>query len=358
MPNDTMNSLTASKSILPLRKDAISIVPRIIRISNKSILSSSSLIEIILEYYYLSLVGLNLFLKRFKNALSQKLNMATKKKSEKEIKQSNKDNKENDNDKKAKTKSKSKELKEESSEEDRESKKDQVASLRERAKELEKNLEKSEGKEIKVEDFKLKDTGVSKEKQKELLVPLEDYVKAGIHLGTKVISGDMRQFVYRRRADGLAILNTNIIDNRLREAIKIIQEYKPKGIMAVCKREAGWKAVKKFSEAIGAKAFGKKYPAGIITNSNLEDFYEPELVIISDPWLDKNALNDADNIKVPIIGLCDTNNILKGINYIIPCNNKSNKSLGLIFYILAKHYCGKAGIDFNAELKDFVGEEI
>src|SRR3989344_1874948 len=115
-------------------------------------------------------------------------------------------------------------------------------SLKERAEELAEELDK-EGNGIKAEDIKFRDL-LPKEKQKELIVPLEDYVKAGIHLGTKVISGNMRQFVYRRRADGLAILNTNLIDTKLREAIKVLEAYEPERIMLACKREAGWTAAK------------------------------------------------------------------------------------------------------------------
>ena len=229
-------------------------------------------------------------------------------------------------------------------------------SLKERAKELAEELDK-EGKGIKAEDIKFRDL-LPKEKQKELIVPLEDYVKAGIHLGTKVISGNMRQFVYRRRADGLAILNTNLIDTKLREAIKVLEAYEPERIMLACKREAGWTAAKKFSEITGARAYTKKYPAGIITNPKLEDFFEPGIIMVCDPWIDKNASNDGNNIRVPVIGLCDTNNLIKGLNHFIPCNNKSNKSIGMVLYIIAKHYCQARGIKFDAQVKDFTGEEL
>jgi small subunit ribosomal protein S2 len=225
--------------------------------------------------------------------------------------------------------------------------------LLERAKQLEGNIEEK----IKVEEVKIIETK-PEQKDIKLFFPLEDYVKAGIHLGTRVISGDMRDYVYRRRADGLAILNTNIIDKKLQEAVDLISTYTPKDVILVCKREAGWKAAQKFAEATGIKVFTKKYPAGITTNPALQDFFEPSLVIISDPWLDKNALADAKNIHIPVVGLCDTNNLTKKIDYVIPCNNKSSKSLGLVYYILAKEYCKKHSLAFNAELKDFAGEEI
>ncbi len=194
-------------------------------------------------------------------------------------------------------------------------------------------------------------------KKHDLIVPLEEYVKAGVHLGTKIISGNMRKYVYRRRADGLAILNTNMIDERLREAIKLISKFKPEEIILACKREVGWDAAKLLSEITGIRVFTKKYPAGLITNPALQNFFEPSLVMICDPWIDKNAMHDAKIIGVPVIGLCDTNNVTKDIDLIVPCNNKSNKTLGLVFYILTEGYCKAHKLPFNSKVSDFTGEE-
>ncbi|MFH1249305.1 MAG: 30S ribosomal protein S2 [archaeon] len=225
--------------------------------------------------------------------------------------------------------------------------------LLQRAKQLEGKIEeKVKAEEVKIEDPK------PEQKEGTLVYPLEDYVRAGIHLGTRVISGDMRSYVYRRRADGLAILNTNLIDKNLHEAAEYISKFKAADVILACKREAGWIAGKKFGEVTGIKVFTKKYPVGLITNPTLADFFEPALVIICDPWLDKNLLNDAQNIRIPVVGLCDTNNVTKGINYIIACNNKSNKSIGIVLYLIAKEYCSKNSLPFDAEIKDFAGEEL
>ena len=194
---------------------------------------------------------------------------------------------------------------------------------------------------------------------KETLVPLTDYIACSVHLGTKVITPDMRKFVYKRRADGLAVLNTNLIDDKLREAIKFLNEFNAEDIFIACKREAGWPAVEKFSEVTGIRAFMKKYPAGIITNIRLENFFEPKLALICDPWVDKNALHDANLIKIPILGICDTNNYTQGVTQIIAGNNKSRKALGLILFILAKEYLKSQGKDKEAKalkMEDFTGK--
>lgn len=217
-----------------------------------------------------------------------------------------------------------------------------------------------------IEDKKIKKEKIKKERKsekkeilkdiKETLIPLEDYIKCAVHLGTKVITPNMRKFVYKRRADGLAVIDTMIIDKKLREAIDFLNKYEIEDIYLICKREAGWNAAKKFEEITGIKVFTKKYSPGITTNLELEDFFEKELTIVCDPWIDKNALNDTAKLKKPVISLCDTNNYTTNVTKIIPCNNKSNKSIGCVLYILAREYCKKKKIPFEAQLEDFTGK--
>jgi len=191
--------------------------------------------------------------------------------------------------------------------------------------------------------------------KKETLIPLEDYLKCAVHLGTKVITPHMRKFVYKRRADGIAVINTTLIDEKLRETIKFLLNYQPEQIYLLCKREAGWIPSKKFQETTGIEVFTKKYTPGVTTNLELEDFFEKELTIICDPWLDRNALRDTIRLKKPVISFCDTNNFITGITQIIPCNNKSQKSIGCILYILAREYCKAKKIPFKEKLEDFTG---
>jgi len=200
----------------------------------------------------------------------------------------------------------------------------------------------SEG--VSTEELKEK---VKIKKRTDMLVPLEDYVKTGIYLGTRVVTPCMKPFVYRRRADGLAIFNTDIIDEKLKEGIEYLSKFSPKEIVLVCKRQAGWKAAEMFSEFTGIKVFTKKYPAGILTNISLPDFFENELTIITDSWLDKNALHDTWNVRKKVLMICDTNNFPRGADKIVIGNNKSAKSLGIIFYLLARGYCKAREIEAN-----------
>ncbi|PIN89626.1 hypothetical protein COU60_03380 [Candidatus Pacearchaeota archaeon CG10_big_fil_rev_8_21_14_0_10_34_76] len=247
--------------------------------------------------------------------------------------------------KKTMTGKKTNKKKTEKTEEKEIEKKVPVKSKLEELKEKAKALEKKVGVEKKI-DIKSEVKGESEDK-KDLLVPIEDYLKASIHLGTRVITPDMRKYVYKRRADGLAVFNTNLIDDMLRDGAEYLSKFAPEDIVVVCKREAGWRATRLFGETLGVKTFTKKYPAGSLTNPNLENFFETDLILICDPWLDKNALNDANKIKINVMSVCDTNNFTKGIDKFVIGNNKSGKSIGIILYLLAKLYVEKRNLNIE-----------
>ena len=211
--------------------------------------------------------------------------------------------------------------------------------LLERAKKM---SEKVEG--TKTEDIKDK---VKIKKRTDMLIPLEDYVKSGIYIGTRAVTPNMKKYVYRRRADGLAIFNTDIIDEKLKEGIEYLNKYNPEDIILICKREAGWKVAEMFGKLTGIRIFTKKYPAGILTNTSLPRFFENKLTIITDAWIDKNALNDTLNVKKDVLMICDTNNFTKGASKIIIGNNKSEKSIGLIYYLLARGFMKSKNMDMS-----------
>jgi len=195
------------------------------------------------------------------------------------------------------------------------------------------------------------------EEEKQLLVPLDNYLKSGIHIGTKFRTKYMEPFIYKVRPDGLTVLNIQEIDKRIGFAAKFISNYDSKDIVICCRRENGWKAIKEFSKATGIKVFTGRYPPGILTNIALDTFMETRLLIVADPWPDKNVVKDGIRMGIPVIALCDTNNESNNIDYVIPCNNKGKKSIGLIFWILAREFIKNKGLgEIKAKLEDFSDE--
>ena len=197
--------------------------------------------------------------------------------------------------------------------------------------------------------------------ESDLLVPNEEYLKAGIHIGTKFKTKYMKDFIYKTRPDGLSVLNIEEIDKRLRIAIKFLAKYEPSDVVVVSRRENGWKGVKKMAELLGVKFFAGRYPPGVLTNTQLKAFVEAKLLVITDPWPDRNAINDALKIGIPVVALCDTNNAANNIDFVVPCNNKGKKSLGLIFYLLSKGVMEAKGLHnknqaFPHTIEDFTVE--
>ena len=192
--------------------------------------------------------------------------------------------------------------------------------------------------------------------QEGFLIPLDEYLKVGIHIGTKFRTKYMASFIYKTRPDGLVVLNVQEIDKRLRLAANLLSQYKPEDILVVCRRENGWKAVNLFSRLTGIRVFAGRYPPGILTNPNLRTFIETKLIFVVDPWPDKNIVKDAVKIGIPVIALCDTNNETNDLDLVIPCNNKGKKSLGLVFWILAGEYLKSRNKEMKEKLEDFMDE--
>ncbi|VVB81748.1 30S ribosomal protein S2 [uncultured archaeon] len=176
------------------------------------------------------------------------------------------------------------------------------------------------------------------------LVSQDQYLKSGIHIGTKFRTGYMSAFIYKTRPDGLSVLNLQKIDERIRQAANLLSQYAPQDILVCSRRENGWKAVKAFGKNTGIRVFAGRYPPGILTNPKLETFIEVKCILATDSWPDRNAIKDAIQIGIPVIALCDTNNQSNEIDLVVPCNNKGKKSLGLLFYILAKEYLRIRGL--------------
>jgi len=197
--------------------------------------------------------------------------------------------------------------------------------------------------------------------EENMLVPLDDYLKSGLHIGTKFRTAFMSRFIYKVRPDGLSILNLEEVNKRISLAAKMLSNYDPKDILIVCRRENGFNAVKLFSKITGIEAVSGRYKPGSLTNVELEEFIEKKLILVCDPIPDKNAVEDASKLGIPVIALCDTNNECANIDLVVACNNKGKKSLGLIFYIFAREYSLAKGLiksekDFKHNIDDFVGE--
>ena len=180
--------------------------------------------------------------------------------------------------------------------------------------------------------------------QIELLVPLEMYLQAGVHIGTHSCTKHMEKFVFRVRPDGLYILDIRKTDERLRIAARFLSRFEPEKVMAISTRQYGQQPVLKFAEYTGAKPVIGRFIPGTLTNPRLEWYYEPDVLLITDPRADSQALDEAMEVGIPIVAFASTDNKLGGIDLVIPANNKGRKSLALLYWILTRQILRERGI--------------
>lgn len=181
-------------------------------------------------------------------------------------------------------------------------------------------------------------------KEIELLIPLDQYLVAGVHIGTNMCTKFMEKFVYRVRSDGLYILDVRKIDERLKVAGKFLSKFDQSKIAVVSVRQYGQKPVLKFSQYIGSRPFIGRFLPGSFVNPHLSTYFEPDVVIVTDPRVDHQAVKEAAEIGIPIVALADTDNKTSYVELIIPANNKGRKSLALLYWVLTRQVLREKGL--------------
>ncbi len=192
----------------------------------------------------------------------------------------------------------------------------------------------------------------------EPLVPVEEYLAAGVHIGTQQKSNEMKNFIYRVRGDGLYIIDIRKTDERIKQAAKFLSRFEAPKILAVTSRQYGQYPARKFADTIGAMAATGRFIPGMLTNpalnqTTLNRYIEPDVVIVTDPIGDAQVVREAVQTGIPVIALCDTNNSLRNIDLVIPTNNKGRKALSMVYYLLTKEMLRLRGVVTSLTPEDF-----
>jgi small subunit ribosomal protein S2 len=177
----------------------------------------------------------------------------------------------------------------------------------------------------------------------ELLLPRDTLLSAGIHIGTRMKTGDMEQFIYRVRPDGLFVLDVKKTDDRIRVAAKFLAKFESAKIASAAARLYAQEPVKKFCEVIGATPVIGRFIPGLLSNPLYQNRIEPEVLLVSDPRADFQAVKEASSVGIPVIALCSTDNEFSGVDLVIPTNNKGRRALAVIYWLLARQILRERG---------------
>jgi small subunit ribosomal protein S2 len=186
-----------------------------------------------------------------------------------------------------------------------------------------------------------------KKEDEGLSIPEETYMNSGAHIGTRQKTADIKEFIYKVRNDGLYIIDVKKTDERIKTAAKFLVKYDPSNVLIVSVRQYGQKPIKKLAEHTGIQVLDGRFRPGTLTNPNAKGFLEPELLILTDPLADAQALHEAENTKY--------------LDLVIPTNNKGRRALALVYWLLTRAILKeqskiKSYDDFKSTVEDFEAE--
>jgi small subunit ribosomal protein S2 len=191
----------------------------------------------------------------------------------------------------------------------------------------------------------------------ELLIPLDNYLAAGLHIGTQQKTHDMERYIFRVRSDGLYVLDIRKTDERICQVAKFLAQYDADDILVVATRQYGQAPVKKFGEITGCKTIPGRF-IGTLTNPTYHKFIEPKIIVVTDPRSDAQAVLESKQNGIPVVGLCDTENLLTNVDIVVPVNNKGRKAIALVYWLLARQLLRERGTigpedELDIEAADF-----
>ena len=177
-------------------------------------------------------------------------------------------------------------------------------------------------------------------------------LSTGIRVGTPVKTKYMTQFIVRANPEGLYILDISKTLAKIDVAAKFIGRANISKVAVTSAREYGKTPVEKFCELTGATSIFGRFMPGTFTNPSLPKYMEPEIVIVTDPQADQQAVLEATRAGVPVIAISNSDNVTSKVDLVIPANNRGRKALATVYWLLAREVLKRQGaIKSDSEMK-------
>ena len=182
--------------------------------------------------------------------------------------------------------------------------------------------------------------------------------RSGLRVGTNVKTKFMKSFITKTTDEGLYMLDGDMTLEKIMTSAKFINRVGAENIIVCSGRQYAGIPIEKFCEMTGAKHHFGRFMPGTLTNPSLPYYIEPKIVFISDPEVDEQALIEATNAGIPVIGLSNTENITSKLDIIIPANNRGRRALATMYWLLVRQILIEKGElkeneSMKKEIEDF-----
>ena len=215
---------------------------------------------------------------------------------------------------------------------------------------------------------------------------IKQLFEAGVHFGhqTSRWNPKMAKYIYGKK-DGIHIINLDQTVAQLDRASDFLKEVAGRGrqVLFVGTRKQTKEIVKSAAESVGMPCVTERWLGGMLTNQHtivsqikklkllekrmasgeLANRYsklevqriqeeidtlniryggikemrgKPGAMVVLDAVTDRNAITEAQKLRVPVVAVCDSNANPTGIDYVIPANDDALAGLRLIIDQLAE----------------------